>query len=167
MAGVFVTKEMSGYSTDRIYVFQGGNNIFGFASIDVADDGTVGSTWSIHANTPAAQFRPHDAFSHGKYIFWYNSDGNLYRWEFPSTATDTGSWEIVDQNYFRPESEIGDLATGVLNVHDHLCNRVKVTENSTNTYWFVSDDKRKRVVVVVKDADGNYNYIYGLNSQTF
>lgn len=158
--GVYVMKEKSGYSQDRIYIFRGGNSQDDFSSIAVGDDGYVTGSWATHAVTPVNHFAGHRAFHHGKYMFWHGSDGELYRWELPTTPTSAGSWEIVSmESYFLPESDDHDFEPGgVFDVHDHLCSRVHVNEFETNTYWLIGSSKH--LVIVVKDADGNYNYTY-------
>lgn len=156
---LFVTKEQSGYDNDRIYLFRGGART-DFASIAIDDYGQVlsGASWAIHANTILEQRGGlHATCVNGRIICTGTSTGtgkSVYEWELPEDPEGAGSWSLssltTQYNY--------TLGPFLFHTHDHLCGRVKISENQTNTYWLFLD--KNRLVVVVKNADGEYNYFY-------
>lgn len=159
---VYVPKETSGYSYDRIYIGRGGGNTE-FVSIEVDDDGYISGSWTSHADLPK-DYSVH-LFASDSCIYYMtgfafgNSDSytRLYKWEFPSSATDSGNWELVSSDAWNNKISAGAVGL-VSDMHQHLSNRVSVSENDTNTYWLFGN--KDRLVVVVKNAEGEYGYIY-------
>lgn len=161
----YATKEATGYSEDRLYLIRGAQTT-DFASIAINNDGYVSGSWVSHAALPYAQnLSSGRLFVSGASLFLHNSSetsdtirGNiLYRWQFPTDPTASGTWELVSKDGVY--NFMSSLSAGAASsVHDHLCNRAKVTEFSTNTYWAFAD--KDHLVVVVKDSSGKYTYIY-------
>lgn len=158
---VYAPKEATGYEHDRLYMVRGSNGTE-FVSIGIGDDGYAFGSFTSHASTPTSQVTGHRLLYIGKALFfvpaggWTSEpDSALYRWAVPENPTDSGSWELINANFFIPDHD--DYAP-IFEVHYHLCNRARVTENATNTYWAFAD--KDRIIIVVKDAGGSYNYIY-------
>lgn len=155
---VVVSKEMSGYEYDRLYVTRGGSND-DFASIALGDDGYyhTGASWITHAVTPVDQEGGSRIWYYNNYIYFQtgNTSDDIYRWEIPATPEAAGSWENIGSFF---DFEVGDGNGSLQELHYHLCNKVHVSEFQTNTYWLFAD--LDRLVVVVKDAEGRYSYLY-------
>lgn len=156
--GVVVPKEFSGYEYDRIYVFRGGNRDELFSRA-LDNDGYYkeGAPWIIHAETPETQDYGYKAFIYEGAIYLAHGSGSsdLSKFELPANPEDTGSW--VEMSGYLPQT-FGNNRGPVLDLHNHLCNKVHVREFETNTYWFFAD--LDRVVVVVKDSNSSYSYMY-------
>jgi len=157
---MLVPREQTGYPTDRLYLWRGNRN-YNFASIEIGDDGYVpgGASWTIHENTPFEQGSGlHCAYAGETILSTGTAENNrsdhLYRWDFPTNPTDTGTWELAS-NAFQDPIELGPQ---LFSVHDHLCGRVSVTEHKPNTYWLFAD--KNRLVVVVKNYNGEIGYFY-------
>lgn len=157
---VFAPKEATGYDNDRVYMLRGSGGTE-FVSIAIGDDGYVAEdSFTSHANTPYSQNYGQKIFFIGKAIFMTpgivaTPYEQLYRWALPNTPSGVGSWEILNDTFF---DSVHDNWGPVFGVHYHLCNRARITENEENTYWAFAD--KDRIVIVIKNASGNYNYIY-------
>jgi hypothetical protein len=155
---LYVTKEQSGYENDRVYIWEGDNRT-GFASIAIDNDGYATGNWATHSSTVENQAGGLKAQCVGKTIIMsgtQNYPQGLYKWELPTgDPTQSGSWELVSNTWFRNELTTGSF---IFHVHNHLCNRARVSEFETNTYWLFAD--LNRLVVVVKNAQSKYEYIY-------
>jgi hypothetical protein len=158
---IYVVKEQSGYTYDRIYVTEGGGDN-GFASVGIDDDGyVVPGSWVQHNNLPTDHYEGCGFFLIDGVLYWKvgNTSTDLkkhiYKWEFGNSPNYGGSWELVKDNWFIGESEDDNT---VLKVHDRLATKVVVSEFKTNKYWLFGD--LDRLVVVVKDANGHYSYMY-------
>ena len=162
----YATKETTGYDHDRLYVLRGGRTA-NFASIAIDDDGYATGSWYSHSDIPLiSAYLGWKLFVSGKYIFaitesnYYNdvTKYSLYKWNFPSgDPRQTGGWVLVSSNAWN--NVIGGGTTMNFGIHDHLSNRVRVTEFANNTYWLFAD--KNRLIVVVKNSDdGTYNYLY-------
>jgi len=162
-SSIIVTKEMSGYEYDRLYISRGGGHTSSnFMSIALDDEGNYksGASWVLHANTPEGQFNAQRIWYYDGHVYFNNGSSgtnseNMYRWELPATPEAAGSWETLSDFF---TITLGGSDTMLVDVHHHLCNRVHVTEFSTNTYWLFAD--LDRLVIVVKDAEGKYTYLY-------
>lgn len=162
-AMTFAPKEATGYTHDRLYVTRSDNEQ-SIASIRIGDDGYAVGGWSFHANTPSNQREGVRIRHSGKAIFMTpgeigNNDvgnGAVYRLRLPDTeeGNGSGSWELISPGFIPGDTNNSHF----FEIHNHLCNRVRVIENQTNTYWIFAD--LERVIVVVKTPNGNYNYIY-------
>lgn len=158
-AMTFALKESTGYEHDRLYITRSDAER-GFASIAIGDDGYSVGSWTVHANTPDVQRRGFHIRHSGKAIFMTPGElvsvdnGAVYRWALPENPTDSGSWELIGTGFIEGNANNGHF----FEIHNHLCNRVRLTENQTNTYWIFAD--LERIIVVVKTPGGDYNYIY-------
>lgn len=157
---VFVPREASGYANDRLYTTSG--NGTGFYSIAIGDDGYVAAdSWTTHAALPFTAAAGHRIAFIGKSIFLVpganatDPEYHLYRWALPATPTGSGSWTLISDEFFPTEQDTNGF---LFEVQNHLCNRIRITEGATNTYWAFAD--KDRLVLVIKNASGNYNYIY-------
>lgn len=164
-AAVYAMKEVTGYAYDRLYVFRGAQ-ANGFASIAINDDGYAIGSWYQHANTLYTQsYRGTTPFVIGRnlclcpsYVWNQSYDRSLLIWQFPQgNPEQQGTWNLISST-FLDDGRGTDGANRIFAIHQHHVSRAHVTEFTTNTYWaFASED---RVVVVVKDSYGKYNYIY-------
>jgi hypothetical protein len=157
---VFAPREATGYANDRLYTTSG--NGTGFFSIAIGDDGYVAAdAWTTHSSLPFSATTGHRIAFIGKSIFLVpgstatDPEYHLYRWALPSTPTASGSWTLISDEFFPTEQDTNGF---LFEVHNHLCNRIRITEGATNTYWAFAD--KDRIVLVIKNASGNYNYIY-------
>jgi len=158
---VYAPKEATGYEHDRVYMIRGSQGTE-FVSIAIGDDGYVAdASFTSHADTPYQQTTGPRIFYVGRAVFLQpgasggSPSSALYRWAIPDNPTDTGTWELINDSFFVIDNNnFGSL----FEVQYHLCNRARVTENATNTYWLFAD--LDRLIVVVKDATGSCNYIY-------
>jgi hypothetical protein len=162
---LYVSKEMTGYDYDRIYVIRGSQST-NFASVSVDDDGYVFGSWYEHEALPIASYNSSsNLVSAGNsllYITGYGASGDaptsLYKWEIPATPEQAGTWTLVSSEAWTPEIN-GNFNGMFAGVHEHYLNRVKVQEFGTNEYWLFAD--KYRLTVVVKNGDDNeYNYLY-------
>jgi len=160
---IFVPKEESGYEHDRFYVWRGNTTNY-WASCRIGDDGYVlplpMGDWSVHADTPFDQSAGLHAVCVGKTILCTGTDSqspaqSLWKWELPENPTSAGSWSRVGSAWTQHSFNVGPL---LFHAHDHLCGRARISEHQTNTYWLFLD--QHRLVVVVKNADGDYEYLY-------
>lgn len=152
-----VTKEMSGYDKDRLYTTRGGLTST-FYSVALEEDGYFSTDgWTSHASTPDTQSTANKIWYFNGYIYFHPSEtsDNVYRWQLPNNPTDSGSWEDLGTFF---QIDIGGGNGMMTDIHHHLCNRVRVSEFDTNTYWLFAD--LDRLVVVVKDSTGRYTYLY-------
>lgn len=154
----FAPKESTGYGNDRLYAKFA--NSTAFRSIAIDDDGYVSGSWTTHSVTPVTVTNGFRIAFIGKSIFMVAGTADsepqkqLYRWQCPASPTGSGSWELISSDFFITEQDEDGF---LFEVHNHLCNRAKINENSTNTYWAFAD--KDRLVVVVHNGS-SYNYIY-------
>lgn len=157
---LFVTKERSGYEYDRLYVCRGDSST-GFASITIDDDGYATGSWTIHDNLPVLLNRQAgrivSVYGHILYFTAAFETTRIYKWAFPNDPTESGSWALVAEPGHYSIEDLNSDAQPLVAV-DHLCNRVSISEFENNTYWIFAD--LNRLVVVVKNAHGKYNYMY-------
>lgn len=158
-ASMYITKEMSGYEYDRLYIFRGGN-LSDFASISIDNDGYYqqGASWVTHDSTPYLQTYGHSPFFLDGTIYAIVGADDidaLYKWDIPSAPEDLGTWSLFKSGWLPQDFS---LRGPVASVHNHLCNKVDISEDETNTYWLFGD--LDRIVVVVKNADSKYTYMY-------
>ena len=151
---------MSGYEYDRLYVFQSALQA-GFASIALGDDGYFqpGAPWVTHTNTPQNQRDGMKAFFLEGSIYVTSSSGAsdgtaIHKWPLPATPETSASWTQFSA-WLPQDSGVAGI---IFDLHNHLCNKVKLNEFQTNTYWLFADTEH--LVVVVKNALGSYSYMY-------
>lgn len=156
---LFVPKEQTGYTYDRIYLWRS-NNTTDFASIAIGDDGDVpgGEVWTIHGDTPYSQFNGINAICLGGKIMSTGGAGAtqaLYEFEFPVSPASAGTWTTINSSWLQYAHS---NSPNIFDLHNHLAGRIRVSESATNTYWAFAD--KDRVVFVVKNDWGEYEYGY-------
>lgn len=156
---LFVTKEQSGYTYDRIYLWRG-NGLTNFASIAIGEDGDVpaGEVWETHQATPNGQFFGVNAVCIDNKILTtggLTADRAVFKFVLPVDPSSIGQWDSATDSWF----ETGQSnSPNLFDLHYHLAGRIRVTESTTNTYWAFAD--KDRLVIVVKNDWGEYEYGY-------
>lgn len=161
---VYIMKEISGYTYDRLYIVRG-NGTSTWWSISIDDNGNPNPDlvgWIAHASLPViwSGVTP-SLFFHagGKYIY-ASDDGSsaLYRWEFPVSATDAGAWETVSDDWMHQNLSVS--ADPVFFMNNHLSSKVEVDEYLLTPYWIFAD--QDRLIVVTKSLQSDYNNKYNM-----
>lgn len=159
---IYIMKEITGYTYDRIYVAAG--NGTGFYSIAIDDNGDPTGSWTTHAVMPFSVTQNGCAVitcpGGDKLIATYPGTSSAWAWTFPTSPTGTGSWSgisvtglssNVDGTYNRVTSYA---------LQHHLLSRVRVEEQSLTRYWVFVNKNRVVVVTFPAESTSGCNFAY-------
>lgn len=155
---VYIMKENTGYVYDRIYVAIG--NGTRFVSIAIDDNGDPVGSWVTHSNAPDT-INDYDGLFYvgGDRIFLtFGGGDSLYRWNFPESPSDSGSWQLVRNPWFN-EVHATDYYPS-FHAGNHLCGKIPVEENNVTRYWIIAN--KDRVIVVTETYESSYSSDYNL-----
>lgn len=166
---VFVTKEATGYTYDRIYAKADYNPDYNkFFSIALDDNGDPVGTWDEHADYVMTDSSGSFLFYGGGSSLFYIAMGTkeLYEWVFPTNVDDQGNWTLVSGAFLNKTATAGDPTFTFV---DHLMSKVGVDEQQITQYWVFVDADRVMVVTKTLESDynGEYEYAYAGLLETY